>query len=96
MIGPNYNVADAWITAALASLNTKNIKIVAAVQPGFKLPAVVANLSANIQNQLSNGRFALISCPLNCLLNPKNPTPAKATLCLPSPLAGRGLRGGVQ
>ncbi|MBN3883616.1 MAG: LLM class flavin-dependent oxidoreductase [Nostoc sp. JL34] len=57
--GPNYNVADAWITAALASLNTKNIKIVAAVQPGFKLPAVVANLSANIQNQLSNGRFAL-------------------------------------
>jgi alkanesulfonate monooxygenase SsuD/methylene tetrahydromethanopterin reductase-like flavin-dependent oxidoreductase (luciferase family) len=57
--GPNYNVADAWITAALASLNTKNIKIVAAVQPGFKLPAVVAKLSANIQNQLSNGRFAL-------------------------------------
>lgn len=57
--GPNYNVTDAWITAALASLNTKNIKIVAAVQPGFKLPAVVANLSANIQNQLSNGRFAL-------------------------------------
>ncbi|MEH2035461.1 LLM class flavin-dependent oxidoreductase [Nostoc sp.] len=59
VIGANYNVADAWITAALASLNTKNIKIVAAVQPGFKLPAVVANLSANIQNQLSNGRFAL-------------------------------------
>ncbi|QKQ73583.1 LLM class flavin-dependent oxidoreductase [Nostoc sp. TCL240-02] len=57
--GPNYNVADAWITAALASLNTKNIKIVAAVQPGFKLPAVIAKLSANIQNQLSNGRFAL-------------------------------------
>jgi hypothetical protein len=40
-------------------LNTKNIKIVAAVQPGFKLPAVVAKLSTNIQNQLSNGRFAL-------------------------------------
>ncbi|MBD2457801.1 LLM class flavin-dependent oxidoreductase [Nostoc sp. FACHB-87] len=57
--GPKYHVADGWITAALASLNTKNIKIVAAVQPGFKLPAVVANVSANIQNQLSNGRFAL-------------------------------------
>ncbi|MEH2399292.1 LLM class flavin-dependent oxidoreductase [Nostoc sp.] len=57
--GPNYNVTDAWITAALTSLNTKNIKIVAAVQPGFKLPAVIAKLSADIQNQLSNGRFAL-------------------------------------
>lgn len=57
--GPNYNVTDAWVTAALTSLNTKNIKIVAAVQPGFKLPAVVAKLSADIQNQLSNGRFAL-------------------------------------
>ncbi|WP_427160671.1 LLM class flavin-dependent oxidoreductase [Aliinostoc sp. HNIBRCY26] len=57
--GPSYDVADAWITAALASLNTKRIKIVAAVQPGFKLPAVIAKLSANIQNQLSQGRFAL-------------------------------------
>ncbi len=57
--GPNYDVTDAWITAAVASLNTLHIKIVAAVQPGFKLPAVVAKLSANIQNQLSSGRFAL-------------------------------------
>ncbi|MBD2435373.1 LLM class flavin-dependent oxidoreductase [Nostoc sp. FACHB-110] len=57
--GPSYDVADAWITAALASLNTKKIKIVAAIQPGFKLPAVIAKLSANIQNRLSNGRFAL-------------------------------------
>ncbi|MHC5718793.1 MAG: hypothetical protein ACYTX0_43700, partial [Nostoc sp.] len=26
-------------------------------------------------------------CPLDCLLNPKNPTPAKAMLCLPLQIA---------
>jgi len=57
--GPDYDVTDAWTTAATASLKTRRIKIIAAVQPGFKLPAVVAKLSTDIQNQLSNGRFGL-------------------------------------
>lgn len=56
--GPTYNVTDAWIAAAAASLSTSNIKIIAATQPGFKLPAVVAKLSADI-HQLSQGRFGL-------------------------------------
>jgi FMNH2-dependent dimethyl sulfone monooxygenase len=57
--GPTYEVTDAWLTAAAVSLNTQRIKIVAATQPGFKLPAVVAKLAADLQNQLSHGRFGL-------------------------------------
>lgn len=56
--GPDYEVIDAWLTAAVASLSTSHIKIITAVQPGFKLPAVIAKLSANLQ-KLSNGRFGL-------------------------------------
>jgi len=64
--GPDYDVTDAWVTAAAVSLATNKINIVTAVQPGFKLPAVIAKLSANLlsyaqtnQNQLSKGRFGL-------------------------------------
>jgi FMNH2-dependent dimethyl sulfone monooxygenase len=57
--GPSYEVADAWITAAVAGLETKRINIVTAVQPGFKLPTVVAKLGSSVQNQVSSGRFGL-------------------------------------
>lgn len=57
--GPTYRVIDPWLTAIAVSLNTQRINIVTATQPGFKLPAVVAKLVADIQNQISNGRFGL-------------------------------------
>jgi FMNH2-dependent dimethyl sulfone monooxygenase len=57
--GPDHDVTDAWLTAGAVSLATQEIKIVTAVQPGFKLPAVVAKLSAALQNQPGGGRFGL-------------------------------------
>jgi FMNH2-dependent dimethyl sulfone monooxygenase len=57
--GPNYDVVDAWISATAASVSTKRISVIVGVQPGFKLPAVVAKMGANLQNQLSRGRFGL-------------------------------------
>ncbi len=57
--GPEYDIVDAWITAIAASFKTEKIKIVTATQPGFKLPAVVAKLAADLQTQLSQGRFGL-------------------------------------
>lgn len=57
--GPNYAVVDAWIAATAVSISTKHINVVVGVQPGFKLPAVVAKMGANLQNQLSQGRFGL-------------------------------------
>jgi dimethylsulfone monooxygenase len=57
--GAKEDVLDAWTTAIATSFNTKRIKIVTATQPGFKQPAVVAKLGADMQNQLSNGRWGL-------------------------------------
>jgi FMNH2-dependent dimethyl sulfone monooxygenase len=57
--GPEYEILDAWIAAIAVSSKTENIKIVTATQPGFKQPAIVAKLGADLQNQLSNGRFGL-------------------------------------
>jgi dimethylsulfone monooxygenase len=57
--GPHYDVVDAWISATAASVSTQHINVIVGVQPGFKLPAVVAKMGANLQNQLSRGRFGL-------------------------------------
>ncbi|WP_334965103.1 efflux RND transporter periplasmic adaptor subunit [Nostoc sp.] len=52
------------------------------------------NLDAAIAT-LNAAKKQVISCPLDCLLNSKKLTPAKAMLCLPSPQAGRGWGWGV-
>jgi FMNH2-dependent dimethyl sulfone monooxygenase len=46
--GPAHPVADAWIVAAGIAARTKRIRVVTAVQPGFKAPGVVAKMGATI------------------------------------------------
>jgi FMNH2-dependent dimethyl sulfone monooxygenase len=46
--GPQHDVADAWVISAAAAATTQRIRIVTAVQPGFKLPGVVAKMAATI------------------------------------------------
>lgn len=56
--GPEEPVLEAWTTlAALASV-TKDIRLMAAIRPGYRLPAIVAKMAANI-DQISKGRFEL-------------------------------------
>jgi FMNH2-dependent dimethyl sulfone monooxygenase len=46
--GPDHDVADAWIIAAAAVATTGSIRVVTAVQPGFKDPGVVAKMGATL------------------------------------------------
>jgi FMNH2-dependent dimethyl sulfone monooxygenase len=46
--GPDHDVADAWVIAAAAVAVTKSIRVVTAVQPGFKHPGVVAKMGATL------------------------------------------------
>jgi FMNH2-dependent dimethyl sulfone monooxygenase len=46
--GPEHDVADAWVVAAAAAAVTERIRIVTAVQPGFKQPGVVAKMGATL------------------------------------------------
>src|SRR5215470_12450067 len=49
---------EAWTTIAALAATTKRIRLMAAVRPGFRLPAVVAKEAANIDH-ISKGRFEL-------------------------------------
>lgn len=56
--GPAEPILEAWTTAAALASCTKSIEIMAAIRPGFRNPAVVAKMAANI-DQISHGRFTL-------------------------------------
>jgi dimethylsulfone monooxygenase len=56
--GPAEPVLEAWTTAAALAATTERLEIMAAVRPGFRNPAVVAKMAANI-DQISRGRFTL-------------------------------------
>ncbi len=46
--GPAYPVLDAWVLAAGIAARTRRIRVITAVQPGFKAPGVVAKMGATI------------------------------------------------
>ena len=54
--GPQAPSLEAWTTAAALAPLTEQIRLMAAVRPGFRLPAVVAKMAANI-DRISGGRF---------------------------------------
>jgi FMNH2-dependent dimethyl sulfone monooxygenase len=56
--GPAEPVLEAWTTAAALAATTERLEIMAAIRPGFRNPAVVAKMAANI-DQISKGRFTL-------------------------------------
>jgi FMNH2-dependent dimethyl sulfone monooxygenase len=56
--GPGAPVLEAWTTAAALAATTQTIELMAAVRPGFRNPAVVAKMAANI-DQISHGRFTI-------------------------------------
>lgn len=56
--GPANPVLEAWTTAAALATQTSKIEIMSAIRPGFRNPAVVAKMAANI-DQISKGRFTL-------------------------------------
>lgn len=56
--GPAEPVLEAWSTAAALAAATERLEIMAAVRPGFRNPAVVAKMAANI-DRVSHGRFTL-------------------------------------
>lgn len=56
--GPAAPVLEAWSTAAALAATTERLEIMAAIRPGFRNPAVVAKMAANI-DQISGGRFTL-------------------------------------
>jgi FMNH2-dependent dimethyl sulfone monooxygenase len=47
--GPRFDVADAWVVSAAAIALTHRIRVVTAVQPGFKAPGAVAKMAATLQ-----------------------------------------------
>ena len=56
--GPAEPVLEAWSTAAALAATTERLEIMAAIRPGFRNPAVVAKMAANI-DRISGGRFTL-------------------------------------
>jgi len=56
--GANAPVLECWTTAAAIASVTEKVELMNAIRPGFRLPAVVAKMSANIDH-ISNGRFSL-------------------------------------
>jgi FMNH2-dependent dimethyl sulfone monooxygenase len=56
--GPEEPILEAWTTTAALASTTQKIELMAAVRPGFRNPAVVAKMAANI-DQISHGRFTL-------------------------------------
>ena len=56
--GPAEPVLEAWTTAAAIAATTSKLEIMAAIRPGFRNPAVVAKMAANI-DRISGGRFTL-------------------------------------
>lgn len=56
--GPAEPVLEAWSTAAALAAMTDRLEIMTAIRPGFRNPAVVAKMAANI-DRISHGRFTL-------------------------------------
>lgn len=56
--GPAEPVLEAWSTAAALAATTERLEIMAAIRPGFRNPAVVAKMAANI-DRIARGRFTL-------------------------------------
>lgn len=56
--GHDAPVLEAWTTISALAAITDNIRLMAAIRPGFRLPAIVAKMSANIDH-ISRGRFEL-------------------------------------
>lgn len=56
--GPGEPILEAWTTAAALASTTQTIELMTAVRPGFRNPAIVAKMAANI-DQISHGRFTL-------------------------------------
>jgi dimethylsulfone monooxygenase len=56
--GPAEPVLEAWTTAAALAATTRRLEIMAAIRPGFRNPAIVAKMAANI-DRIANGRFTL-------------------------------------
>ena len=56
--GPAEPVLEAWSTAAALAATTDKLEIMTAIRPGFRNPAVVAKMAANI-DRISHGRFTL-------------------------------------
>lgn len=49
---------EAWTTISALAATTRQIRLMAAIRPGFRQPALVAKMAANIDH-ISNGRFEL-------------------------------------
>jgi dimethylsulfone monooxygenase len=56
--GPRRDVLDAWIVSAACVAATQRLRVVTAVQPGFKAPGVVAKMGATLA-QFRPGGFGL-------------------------------------
>ncbi len=56
--GVDQPVLEAWTTSAALAATTRRLEIMAAIRPGFRNPAIVAKMAANIDN-ISGGRFTL-------------------------------------
>jgi len=56
--GPEADCLEAWMTAAALAPLTKQLELMTAVRPNFRLPALVAKETATIDH-ISGGRFTL-------------------------------------
>ncbi len=56
--GPEEPVLEAWTTTAALAATTRTIRLMAALRPGFRQPALAAKMAANI-DRISGGRFEI-------------------------------------
>jgi len=56
--GPSHPSLEAWTTLAALAATTQNIRLMAALRPGFRWPAVAAKMAANVDH-ISKGRFEI-------------------------------------
>lgn len=56
--GADADTLESWTTAAALAAVTERLEIMAALRPGFRLPAISAKMAANI-DRISGGRFTL-------------------------------------
>jgi len=56
--GPEAPVLECWTTTAALAATTEKIRLMAALRPGFRQPALCAKMAANI-DQISGGRFEI-------------------------------------
>ncbi len=56
--GHDAPVLECWTTVAALAAVTSRIRLMAAIRPGFRLPAIVAKMASNIDH-ISSGRFEL-------------------------------------